>query len=83
MKYQRRKIFKEYRKAGIPFMAAHRLSKLKSKMALPWDVEKELAKEGVTVETKTYCKCCGPEALILHFKGKSVAISYYTLDVVT
>lgn len=79
MKYERRKYFREYRKAGIPFMAAHRLAKLKARGSFACEVAEELQKEGITVETLTFCECCGPEVLRLRKGEKFYDLRYFGL----
>lgn len=80
MKYERRKYFREYRLAGLPFMVAQRLSKLRVKGGFACEVERELAKEGVQVETITLCDCCGPEVLRLFKGGKAWDLNYFGLN---
>lgn len=79
MKYLRRKFFQEYRKAGLPFMAAQRLARLREKSGFACEVEAELVKEGFVVEVLTFCDCCGPEVVRLHKNGKAWDLNYFGL----
>ena len=66
-----RHLYKEYRKAGFPFILAHKLAKSKVKhYRIPSSLEYKLI---------TYCPCCGPEIAEISFEGKVYFISYYTM----
>lgn len=79
MKYLRRKYFQEYRKAGLPFMASQRLARLRVRRGFACEAEAELVKEGFTVESITYCECCGPEVLRLRKGDKSWDLDFFGL----
>jgi hypothetical protein len=79
MKYQRRAVFRQFRKAGFPFMVSHRLAKLALRFASIDEYSAELVKEGCRVELLTFCKCCGPETIRLTTASdKEFDISWYT-----
>lgn len=69
---ERRRFYREHRAAGIPFVQAQRLAKLRARSA-PWsDIERVLG-PGETVQ---YCECCGPEAVRFRFGQRVVDLSY-------
>lgn len=58
-KYEKRRAFRQYRRAGIPFLVAAKLSQARSKgLAAAF-----VPPEGYTSEVITHCQCCGPETL--------------------
>ncbi len=78
MKYVRRKLMKTFRKAGIPFLDACKLAKLKEK-GFPSVYELENA--GFQAEPVTYCECCGPEFVnVTMSDGSTHTFSYFTFD---
>ena len=80
MKFQRRKFAREYRKAGLPFIAAKRLAKVRDQVGCFWDVQKAMEKEGITAEAVTYCDCCGPEAILLEWSKGRLFLNYFDLS---
>lgn len=70
---ERRRFYREYRAAGIPFVQAQRLAKLRVRDFAAWsDIERVL---GVG-EVIQYCECCGPEAVRFRFGRRVVDLSY-------
>lgn len=55
-KYEKRRVFRQYRRAGIPFILAQKLARLKEKGA--WALGEGLPE--CRTESITYCDCCGP-----------------------
>jgi hypothetical protein len=69
---ERRRFYREYRAAGIPFVQAQRLAKLRGRYATWSEIERVL---GVG-EVIQYCECCGPEAVRFRFGRRVVDLSY-------
>lgn len=68
-----RRYYREHRAAGIPFVQAHRLAKLRVREYASWsDIERVLG-PGEAVQ---YCECCGPEAVRFRFGKWVVDLSY-------
>ena len=69
-----RRFYREYRSAGIPFVQAQRLAKLRARDFAPWsDIERVLG----AGEVIQYCECCGPEAVRFRFGKRVVDLSYF------
>ena len=79
VKYVRRKFFREYRKYGLPFMAAQRLARLRAIGGFACELQAELHKEGFVVEVLTFCDCCGPEVVRLLKDEKTWDLHYFSL----
>ena len=70
---ERRRFYREYRAAGIPFVQAHRLAKLRARGFTTWyEIERVLG----AGEVIQYCECCGPEAIRFRFGQRVVELSY-------
>lgn len=70
---ERRRFYREYRAAGIPFVQAQRLAKLRARdFTTWWDIERVLG-PGEMIQ---YCECCGPEAVRFRFGQRVVDLSY-------
>ena len=68
-----RRFYREHRAAGIPFVQAQRLAKLRVREYTSWwDIERVLG-PGETVQ---HCECCGPEAVRFRFGQRVVDLSY-------
>ena len=67
-----RRYYREHRAAGIPFVQAHRLAKLRARCASWSEIERVLG-PGETIQ---YCECCGPEAVRFRFGKRVVELSY-------
>lgn len=67
-----RRYYREHRAAGIPFVQAHRLAKLRARYASWSEIERVLG-PGETIQ---YCDCCGPEAVRFRFGKRVVDLSY-------
>ena len=71
---ERRRFYREYRSAGIPFVQAQRLAKLRAREYASWsDIERVLG-PGEVIQ---YCECCGPEAVRFRFGQRVVDLSYF------
>lgn len=55
-KYEKRRVFRAYRKAKVPFLLAAWLSR-KDFVEMRY---RETLPAGFTAQTVTYCECCGP-----------------------
>ena len=70
---ERRRFYREHRSAGIPFVQAQRLAKLRGRDFAAWsDIERVLG----AGEVIQYCDCCGPEAVRFRFGQRVVELSY-------
>ena len=67
-----RRYYREHRAAGIPFVRAHRLAKLRARYASWSEIERVLG----AGEVIQYCDCCGPEAVRFRFGQRVVELSY-------
>jgi hypothetical protein len=75
-----RSYYREHRTAGIPFVQAHRLAKLRARDYTSWaDIERILG-PGETVQ---YCECCGPEAVRFRLGKLIVDLSYIDKQVMS
>lgn len=68
-----RRYYREHREAGIPFVQAHRLAKLRAQYA-SWSKIERVLGPGETIQ---YCECCGPEAVRFRFGKRVVELSYF------
>ncbi len=67
MKYVRRKLMRQYRKDGLPFVDAAKMAKFREKSATAMEI-----REKYKVEVITKCECCGPEYLHITLSDGSV-----------
>lgn len=79
-KYEKRRVFRTYRRAGIPFILSVHLARSKGKMAHAAEVERGLP-PGYTLSEVHSCECCGPTHLTITRTADSKAWSfdYWTL----
>jgi hypothetical protein len=59
-KYEKRRFFRQYRRAGVPFILACKLARAKGGY-IPASLFEP--PEGYKTEVCVYCDCCGPEIL--------------------
>lgn len=70
-----RRYYREHRQAGIPFVQAHRLAKLRARDYASWsDIDRVLG-PGETVQ---YCDCCGPELVRFRLGKQVVELGYFS-----
>ena len=70
---ERRRFYREYRSAGIPFVQAQRLAKLRGRDFTTWSEIERVLGAGEVIQ---YCECCGPEAVRFRFGQRVVDLSY-------
>lgn len=72
---ERRRLYRTYREAGIPFVQAHRLAKLMVREYALWaDIERILG----AGEVIQYCECCGPEGVRFRLGQRVVEFGYFS-----
>ena len=76
---ERRRFYREHRAAGIPFVQAQRLAKLRARDYATWDDIERVLGPGETVQ---HCECCGPEAVQFRLGKRVVELSYIDKHVI-
>lgn len=78
-KYEKRRVFRQYRRAGVPFILSVKLVRVRAKGEGAWRLDEALP-EGWRSESVTHCECCGPVFVRVHSpEGKSWKLDYFSL----
>lgn len=77
-KFEKRRFFRSMRRAKVPFLVAHWLSR-KPAWELAWRDQASLP-SGFSMSCLTFCECCGPEVVRLTEEktGRTWDFSYFT-----